>query len=165
MAQLLLIDKDTANDLQFDGDVVGIFSDEHQFSATELQKFRVMKISGSREEVESRLDSLKPPRKTVIRWQVDNSWHDEDDPPPNGDVSEFKEVYELGDRWFELENDFKFTLNVSSLSPEEKQVVETTDIGSVSAGLVARKLVKDLTALDGNDREVVIVPKTTKATK
>jgi len=155
MAQLLIIKAETAKDgLQYIGDVVGIFLDSHVFSGTELAVFDVLTVGGSVEDVQARLDQIKPRIEEAHLWESDNKYHWLR--PEAGACLESIDVYRLegGIKWYKAENDFKFPINVGELTATEKQLLETIDINNPSVDSFIRKIVKDIAALSGNDVEV-----------
>lgn len=155
MAQLALIKAETASDgLQYMGDVVGVYSDDHQFSGTELEKFSILTINGSMQEVGARLEQIIPRVETACKWESDGKYHWEE--PPDDEKSESEPVFrtEGSNRWYKLVSDFKFPLNIFLLTAEEKQLLETVDIHHPSVDSFVRKLVKDVTVLSGNDVEI-----------
>jgi len=154
MAQLLIINAETARDgLQYLGDVVGVFSDDHVFSPTEIEKFDVLTVGGSVEDVRARIDQITPTMAEAYLWASDgiHYWIE----PEEGD-SENVPVYQVegSTRWYIAENDFRFPINVGELTATEKQLLETIDINNPSVDSFIRKLVKDITVLSGNDVEV-----------
>lgn len=61
MAKLLLItDKTFRNGINNIGDIVGVFSDEHEFSKDELDGFKIISTEGKTDEVRIALDQMKP---------------------------------------------------------------------------------------------------------
>lgn len=155
MAQILIIKSETTKEnLQYLGDVVGLYNDNHQFSSTELEKFDVLTINGSVEDVRTRLNQLKPNIQIAYLWESDNEYHWTED----GDINpvEIIDVYQIeGDnKWYKLINDFKFPVNVDGLTAEEKQTLETVDINHPSVDSFIRKLIKDVAALLDNNTEV-----------
>jgi len=155
MAIVQYINSETARDgLQYLGDIVGVFPDDHQFSATELIKFSYLTIGGSVADVQARIDQLKPQITEAYLWESDGKYHfDEDgDIDPLGMILVFRT--EGSNKWYKLENAFKFPFNLGDLTPEEKQLLETVDINHPSVDSFIRKLVKDITALSDNDVEI-----------
>ena len=69
MAQLLLISetivKKNVNEV---GDVVGVFEDSHRFSKTEIEKFDIRQIKGTRKEVTDKLQ-VDYPEKIDKKYQ------------------------------------------------------------------------------------------------
>lgn len=159
MAQLLIISKQTAKpNVQQEGDVVGVFSDAHQFSATEREKFAIQRIKGSREEVASRLAALLPKRKDAIKWLSDGKWHEWYDQPFDGRVLDFAELYEKDGSWYRIGVDVKFKANISLLSELEKEAFESDGIGTAETTTVVEKVVKDLSASIDNLEQIVVAP-------
>ena len=153
-AIVVLINAETVTDgLQYLNDVVGVFPDGHQFSSTELEKFNFLTIGGSMEDVRTRLEEIMPRVEMAWVWPSDGEyhWYDGDENPPV-----FKYVYQVegSNKWYKLENKFRFPVNVGSLTPEEKQLLETIDINNPSVDSFIRKIVKDITILSGNNVEV-----------
>jgi len=160
MPQLLVIKSETVVDgLQYIGDVVGVFPDDHIFSASQQAKFNILGIGmgiNTVNEVNQVLERIKPRIVHAYLWASDNTYHWE---MPDGGVSNLLgiiEVYRVegSSRWYKAENDFLFPVNVSQLTPEEKQLLETVDINHSSVDSFLRKLVKDMTVLSGNDVEI-----------
>lgn len=153
-AQLLLIASETAKDgQQYIGDVVGVFSDSHEFSDHELSVFGVLTVGGSAEEVRAQLDRLKPRIEVAYKWASDGKYHwTESDQK----ILEAIEVYQrAGDiRWYKYVSDFTYPVSVDTLTAEEKQLLETIDISSPAVDSFIDKLVKDASALVGNNVEV-----------
>lgn len=155
MAQILLIKTETVRDgLQYLGDVVGIFEDSHQFSDHELTVFNVLTVAGSRLDVEAKFDQIKPEVADAYLWESDGEYHWTI--PDEGNVLNTREVArpEGNNKWYLLENRFKFPINVDMLTPEEKQVLETVDINHPSVDAFIKKIAKNVFALPGNDVEV-----------
>ena len=154
MAQIAIISTETAKDgLQYIGDVVGVFPDDHQFSATELAKFNFLTVGGSVADVQARLSQLQPRIEMAYQWTSDEKHHWNE---PDGEPMDQIQVFRLeGDsRWYRLDNGFKFPINIDTLSVEEKQLIESIDINHPAVDSFIRKLVKDITALSGNDVEI-----------
>jgi hypothetical protein len=226
MAIVMLINAETTRDgFQYLNDIVAVFPDTHQFSATELQKFDFLTIKGSKEDVKMRLNQIVPRIEECFYWEEDDEYHWMEpikkpisyisqanpaivsvfqhgyktgmvvvvaevgesmeqitgrhvitviDPgnfsidvdlsvslpyPGGGLVKEKTRMYSVfqvegSKRWYKMENDFKFPVNIGNLTPEEKQILETVDINHPSVDSFIRKLVKDMTVLSGNDVEV-----------
>jgi len=152
MAQILVIKAETARDgLQYIGDIVAVFPDDHIFSATEIAKFSILTIGGSVTDVQTRLDQIKPRIETAYLLPSDNKYHWDD-----GEETAISiiNVYQLDNKWFKVENKFKFPITIDSLSPEEKQLLETIDINHPSVDSFINKIVKDITVLSDNDVEI-----------
>ncbi len=155
MAQVVIINNETAKDgLQYLGDIVGVFSDSHIFSATELEKFSFLTINGSVNDVNFRLSQLCPRVEMAFLWESDGDYHWVED--GNNDPVEMIEVYQVegSNKWYKLINDFKFPVNLDGLTPEEKQLLETVDINHSAVDSFVRKIVKDVTQLSDNNIEV-----------
>ena len=155
MAQVLIIKAETARDgLQYLGDIVGVFSDTHVFSSTELDVFGVLIINGTVDDVNARLSQLKPRIEMAYLWESDGKYHWVKD----GDLDplEVIEVFQVegSNKWYKLINDFKFPVNLAGLTPEEKQLLETIDINNPSVDSFIRKIIKDVAVLSGNNVEV-----------
>lgn len=152
MAQILIIKAETVRDgLQYIGDVVGVFPDDHIFSPTELAKFDVLTINGSVDDVNIRLRQIQPRIEDAFLWE-DGKYRWEN--PPIG--IEWIKVYRIegSNRWYRMDSLFKFPVSVSRLTPEEKQLLETVDINHPAVDSFIRKLVKDITVLAGNNVEI-----------
>lgn len=152
----MLINNETVADgLQYLNDVVGVFTDDHAFSETELVKFDFLTISGTVQEVRQRLEQITPSIHDAHLWATDNKYH-WDFPANEDDLLDSIEVFQTegSTKWYRLDNDFQFPVNVGDLSPEEKQLMETVDINHPSVDSFIRKLVKDINALSGNDVEI-----------
>lgn len=155
MAKVILINNETeADGLQYLGDLVDVYEDDRWMSPTMLEKFSILTINGSVEDVKARLRQLQPRTAWAYLWGSDSKWHwtkDGSNPP-----AETIEVFQAegSNRWYRLENDFKFPVNLAALTPEEKQLLETVNINHPSVDSFIRKLIKDITALSGNDIEI-----------
>ncbi|MHC4292665.1 MAG: hypothetical protein ACYSTX_00090 [Planctomycetota bacterium] len=156
MAIAMLISSETVRDgCQYVGDVVQIQEDDYVFSETELEKFSFLAINGTRSEVEARLLELLPEKYIAFKWNSDNQWHLQEATAPDYDIDEMDVWQPEGSkRWYELVTSFKFGMNIDSLTPEEKQLLETININHPSVDSFIRKTIKDLAALLGNDAEV-----------
>lgn len=155
MAQVLIVNNETVRDgLQYLGDVIGVYSDNHLFSGTELEKFNILTINGSVDDVNARLEQLMPRIKDAYLWESDDEYHWIEDGDNN--PVEIIEVYQIeGDnKWYKLINDFKFPINLNELTAEEKQLLETVDLNHPSVDSFIRKIIKDITILSGNNVEV-----------
>ena len=153
-AQVLLIKAETAKDgLQYIGDVVGVFSDSHIFSDHELKVFGVVTIKGTKEEVRAKIREITPEIADAYLWPSDGKYHWEE--PVTGPWT-IIQVYQVEGslKWHVLENDFKFPANISTLTPEEKQLLETVDVKDFSVDNIVRKIVKDVTTLPNNGVEL-----------
>jgi hypothetical protein len=162
VAIVALISNETVRDgFQYLNDIMAVYPDGHQFSPTVLEKFNFLTIGGTKEDVEARLQQLTPRVEFAYLWASDNKYHWTED----GDENPLKviEVYQVeGDnKWYKLENDFRFPVNVGELTAAEKQVLETVDINHPSVDSFIRKLVKDVTILSGNDVEIKELRNTT----
>jgi len=155
MAQVLIITSETVRDgLQYLGDIVGVYSDSHVFSSTELEKFSVLTISGSVADVTARLNQIKPVVLSAYQFESDGDYH-WTDPDYETIINTIKVFRVEGDRkWYQLVNAFKFPISISSLTPEEKQLLETIDINNPSVDSFIRKIIKDVTVLSGNNIEI-----------
>lgn len=61
MAQLLLVDTEVVNPPYNNmDDVVGVFDDKHKFSERELFAFNIVNVTGSREDVQRRINKMRP---------------------------------------------------------------------------------------------------------
>jgi hypothetical protein len=155
MPILMLISAETVKDgLQYLNDIHnGVFPDDYQFSGTELQVYNFLSVGtgvNTVEEVQLLFDSISPRIETAyLRPDGDYYWDDTDS---IGSIDVFR--LEGSNKWYRLDNDFKFPLNAGDLTPEEKQILETTDINHPSVTNFIRKTVKDLVALSGNDVEI-----------
>ena len=157
MAQVLIIKAETAKDgLQYIGDVVGVYLDSHQFSSTELAIFSVLTINGSREDVKARLKQIRPQLEDAFLWESDGEYHWDGPEDELDNVLDTIRVYKIegSNKWYRVDNKFKFPVNIGTLTPEEKQLLETVNINHPSVDSFIRKLVKDITALSGNDVEI-----------
>ena len=148
MAQLLII-KTEKEGLQYIGDVVGVFRDEHIFSSDELEIFNVQTIKGSKTDVKAKLQQLAPVIANAYLHSDGKYYFEESDP-----YLSMIEVLKIGIRWYEVKNDFKFNVNVNSLTPEEKQTLETVDIKDLLTDDSIQKMIKDYTLIPGNDVEI-----------
>lgn len=156
MAIIQYINNETARDgHRYLGDVIGVFPDSHQFSPTELIKFNYLTIGGSVQDVKARLDQLKPQIENAYLWESDNEYHFNED----GDLDPLETIRvfraEGSKRWYKLVEKFRYPINLDTLTPEEKQVLETVDINHSSVDSFIRKLIKDITVLSGNDVEII----------
>ena len=152
MAILLLI-KNPNEGFTYINDMVGVYNDTHQFSATELEHFNFLTINGSRHDVDLLLKQIQP--EILFAYWTGSEWSlqmpDEIDP-----VVEDIRVYrvESGKRWYKLVNPFKFLINIGDLSVEEKTLLETYDINHPSVGSFVRKVLKDITSDSANNEEI-----------
>jgi hypothetical protein len=147
----MIIKTETAKDgLQYIGDIVAVFPDSHIFSSTELAVFDFLTISGTVEDVKALFNEILPRIETAYLWPDGDYYWDDTDSIDSIDVFRL----EGSNKWYRLDNDFKFPLNAGDLTPEEKQILETTDINHPSVTNFIRKIVKDLVVLSGNDVEI-----------
>ena len=154
MAIIRIISNETRDDqFQYLGDVAGVYPDGFPFSQDELDAFDFLTVNGSKADVEAVLEQIRPTEAKCYLWNSDNKYHWE--PHPDGDDT-IQDVYKVegSKRWYKLETDFKFPTNVSSLTPEEKQLLETVDINHPSVDSFIRKIIKDFTTQPGNDVEI-----------
>lgn len=110
MAQLLLI-KDANTPFKMVGDIVGVFSDNHEFSDHEKEVFTIINVRGVTTE-DMKTIMPWPKIKNVIRLAEGNKWVDTDQ-------LEEKEVWQdPSDRkWrFAEPGTYKTILNVSTLT-------------------------------------------------
>ena len=155
MAILLLVNNETIRDgLQYLGDVVGVFPDDHKFSDTELLKFDTLTVKGSVADVRLRLEQITPTPGIAYLWESDNKYHWRI--PEDGAPLEAIDVFQVegSTRWYKAENDFKFPVNIDGLTQEEKQLLATIDINNPSVDSFIKKIVKDILVLSGNDVEI-----------
>ena len=156
MAVLLLIGNDVVNEpYQYLDDVIGIFSDAHVFSQTELVQFNFLYVNGSREDMRDIFIQIKPKIALAFLWVADQKWHFQEPGEGEGEVAETADVwFDSPIRWRRLVNGFKFIVNVNNLTPEEKQLLETYDINHPSVGAFINKIVKDITSDPANSIEI-----------
>lgn len=151
MAIAMYISAETHKDgIQYIGDLVNIFKDDHQFSETELEKFNFLTINGSVEDVTAKLEQIKPRIEKAYLWVSDSEYHWDD----SQDFTEIIRVVQDGNRWRKVNERFKFPINFDELTPEEKQILETIDINHPSVDSFINKIAKDILALSGNQEEV-----------
>jgi hypothetical protein len=153
MAVIMLINNETVKDgLQYLNDIACVFNDDHQFSRTELEKFNFLTINGTKNDVKEKIRQITPRIEHAYLLLTDNKYHWQDDGTTIGAI----QVYQVegSNKWYKLENDFKFPVNIGDLTPEEKQILETVDINHPSVDAFIRKLVKDITILSGNNVEI-----------
>jgi hypothetical protein len=155
MAQLLIVKSETGKQgLQFIGDVADVLHDGRWLSPGMLEEFNVLIIDGSVADVNARLNQIIPLQSRAIMWDSDSKYHFYSIDPPQGVVVfDPIDVFLVGDKWYKIENDFKYPLNVHILTPEEKQLL-ATNINNPAVDRFINKLVKDLTTQDGNDVEI-----------
>jgi len=83
----------------------------------------------------------------------DGEYHfDDGDEQDQGVIWVFR--LEGSNKWYRVDNKFKFPVNIGSLTPEEKQLLETVDINNPAVDSFIRKLIKDITVLSNNDVEI-----------
>ena len=77
MAQVVLIDTDTARPGQEVGDVVSIHDDKVELSGLAYKGFRIVHVDGTVDEVRKTLFAKIPEKKTVTFWKnpSDGTWH------------------------------------------------------------------------------------------
>jgi len=156
MAKALIIKAETERQaVQYIGDLLSVFPDDHVFSDHELSIFGVLKINGSVEDVTARLSQLTPTEATAFKWSSDDKYHfDTEDIPNDVSVLEIIDVFQVDNRWYKKTTGFKFPINIGELTAEEKQLLETIDITHTAVDSFIRKVVKDLTTQIGNDIEI-----------
>jgi hypothetical protein len=134
--------------------VVGVYSDTHVFSDTEIIKFDVLRVGGSVADVQRRIQQLSPIVTMAYKWKSDNKYHFGMPNDPDVVIGEI-EVFQVSKRWYKAVSNFKFRVNVAMLTAEEKQLLETIDINNPSVDSYIKKTVKDYTLLPGNNVEIV----------
>ena len=154
MAKVAIINNETEHDgLQYIGDIVDIYEDDRYMSPTMLEMYNFITIKGSVSDVRNRLDQIKPRIEEAYQLP-DESWGFN---VPDG-VQEIAhcQVYQVegSNRWYVVNNSFKFPFNIAGLTPEEKQLLETVDINHPSVDSFVRKIAKDIAVLSGNDTEI-----------
>jgi len=154
MAKALCVKKDNEIVGRYAGDIITIKDDDHIFSNTELELGNVMRISGTADDVLRKLNSLAPEKRIAVRWISDGKYHLDPPEDPEDDIDDEKEVFRVGNSFYELKEDFSCRLNMDQLAAEDKQALEDTNIKSKDVDTIAAKLVKDLSKLPGNDKEV-----------
>ena len=156
MAQLLIIKDETVRaGLQYIGDMVGVFEDSHIFDDNELAKFSTLTVAGSRADVESRINQLRPLEAGAAIWDTDGKYHFDSEIPPEGTViSDYIEVFKIVNKWYHKAVGFKFPINLDGLTPEEKQLLATIDINNPAIDSFINKILKDLLTQVGNDVEI-----------
>lgn len=153
MAKVIYIKAETELDgVQYLGDIVEVLEDDRWLSPSMLEAFNVLTISGSKADVQARLNQIIPRvKKAYLLADGDYHW-DRGDEDPVETIRVFQ--VEGSNRWYKQEEKFKFPMNLAELTPEEKQLLETVNINHPSVDSFIRKLVKDITILSGNDVEV-----------
>lgn len=154
MAQLLLIGSGIVNEpYNYLNDIVGIYHDSHSFSEIEYQQFDVLYVNGSREDVESKFDQIKPRIAMAYYWTMEQEWRFQFS-VNDANTIKITVWYDPPNRWRELVNDFKFLFNVGDLTTEEKQALATLDINHPSVDAYVRKMFKDITSDPANQSEI-----------
>ena len=117
MAQLLLIAGKSLSDMdnRESGDLIGIFDDSHVFSEHERKIFDVVKVKGSREEVEKSI--VQPEVRTATKDEKDNTWSLSEDTSLTAE-KETKQVWDDGGEWKELKVEPRFVLRYDDKSLE-----------------------------------------------
>lgn len=155
MAQVACISSENTRDgLQYLGDVVGVFSDDHVFTQHEQEAFDILYVNGSVADVKARLFQLKANTHYAYKWQSDSEYHFTEAEDPD-DTTETIQVYAISNKWYKLVNDFKFVANFADLTAEEKQLLATVDINHPSVDSFISKIVKDYATQPGNDVEII----------
>ncbi len=153
MAIIMLIAADQINEpYQYLNDIVGTFADDHPFTDTEKKRFSFLTVKGSRVDVQAKLDKSKPTIATAFHHKKAGKWSFIYTTPE--DVDQEKIVWLKDKRWYDYKNQFKFPLTIDSCSPEEKQMLATTDVNHFSIDATIEKTVKSIESVVANNVEV-----------
>ena len=101
MAQLLIITEETAKEnVQYVGDIVGIFDDSHVFSATEKAKFTIVKVETTGLVLKAQIPQVQTAYQAkTTDWTLERPvskdvWKD-----PEGNWLEIVEMPKFKARW------------------------------------------------------------------
>ena len=156
MAVLLLIAEPQEN-VPYDNidDVVGVFSDSHLFSDWELSRFDFMTVTGSREDVQVRLDQARPAIEEAY-FDAESGEFTFIKPEILGVKIDVRSTLKPPIRWYQLNDNDKFIFKVGDLTQVEKDFISAPkfDINSSSADSYIDKFVKNLGRKTENTIEI-----------
>lgn len=158
MAILLLISSNQEN-IPYNniGDVVGVFEDDHPFTPNELSRFEFLTITGSRADVEARLNQLRVTKTQVFYDTSINEYTFTQPASENLDHSiTVWSTMEPPGIWYKLEEDDKYPFFVTDLSQAEKDFIADPgfDITSPTVDAYISKLGKQLDRKTENTTEI-----------
>lgn len=153
MAIVMIISIDTANEPDsYEDDIVSVFPDGWNFTQHELDMFEFLTINGSVEDVELRLEQIKPVIG-VAHLKADGKYTF-DVSLGTGEEIEVWTNMKSPINWYKYVVPFNQFANFGPLTAEEKQLLATIDIMHPSVDATIKKIVKDLSVIPANNVEV-----------
>jgi len=144
MAWLVCVRRDDREPYQYINDLISIYEDGQSFPDHYPDTFIMLQVNGTKADVKVVLDLIKPQVVECFRPIAGGTWSFI---PPDEDW-ENKKVWRPANtsvrKWYNLVNDFKFYINIGSLTPEEKQLLQTYDITHASIASFINKICKDI---------------------
>ena len=136
-------------------DVVGVFEDTHLFSDWEISRFDFLTVTGSREDIQTRLDQARP---TIATAYYSTELHEYTFIRPliKGLEIDVWSTLLPPVRWYQLNSPDKFIFKVGDFTQEEKDFMADPgfDINSSLVDGYIDKFVKNLGRKPENTTEI-----------
>jgi hypothetical protein len=153
MAWLVCIKRDDRQPYQFVNDLVEVVDESVGLPDHYYDTFNCLKVNGIREDVENVLNQIKPQIYNCGFDLVEQKWVFD----TINETSDTKKVWRPGNstvrKWYNVVNPFKFYINIGSLTPEEKDMLQQYDINHPSIISFINKISKDLSVDPSNNIE------------
>ena len=158
MAILMLITENQEN-VPYNNidDVVGVFSDSHLFSDWELARFNFVTVTGSRADVDARLNQIRPfTSRAFYSISADEYSFTEPVEEDRGLKIVVWSTLTPPVRWYQVNSPDKFIFKVGDLTQEEKDYISDPefDINDSANDNYIKKFVKDLGRKPENNTEI-----------